>query len=147
MKGVVGVRMIGRKRRHGTNDTKIIRARADMGEEVANGKPAFAVALEFPRTLEEVAVIVEDGCVDFESGRLPIFFCELRFWVEAVDLGNPAIHVEENDAARFGGEVGRFRVERGPGASKVLLHNARQGQRAEAHGAFLQKFSSCCHLV
>ena len=112
VEGVIGVGVIRRKRGHRTDDAEVIRAGADVRKQIADGEAAFSVAVEFPRTFQEVAVVVEDRGIDGEFGRLAVLFGELRFGVEAVDLRHATVHVEEDDMFGARCEVRHLGIER-----------------------------------
>ncbi len=116
-----------------------------MGKEIADGDSAFPILLKIPGALEQISVLVEDGRVDDELGRLTMFFGQLGLGVKTVHLRYAAIHVEEDCAAGFLWVVGSFGIERWGCATQVSLHKPGKRQGSKSHGAFLEKFSAAEH--
>ena len=133
---VDGVGVVGGEGGHRADDAEVVGAGAEVGEEVADGKPALAVAFEFPGAGHEVALAVEDGGVGFEAGWFAVIFVELGFRVEGVDLGDAAVHEHEDDALGLGGEVwngGGFVSGQG-----LVVEERGEGDAAEAHGGLAE---------
>ena len=73
---------------------------------------------------------------------LPCSSCELRLVVEEFELTGPAGHEEIDDALRLAGEVrllGASGLTDRRDAAASSLEQRRQGQRAEAEGAWPKK--------
>ncbi|MDB4668110.1 hypothetical protein OAF06_04955 [Akkermansiaceae bacterium] len=115
--------MIRRECGHGAEDAEVIGAASDMGKEVANGEAALTAILKLPRAGEDVAVVIKDGGIDFELGLLPVFFFQEGLGVEAIDVRDTAIHVEEDDVLRF-----RLKMRRVRAGLSLLIEKATQSQ-------------------
>jgi hypothetical protein len=69
-----------------------------MGKETADLLSTFAMSLEFPGARKQAALVVENRRVGFKWWLFAAIFFKLWFWIKGIDLGNPAIHIEENNA-------------------------------------------------
>ena len=116
-----------------------------MREEIADRYAALTVVVEFPRTFEQISVVVENGGVNLEFRRLAVLLGELRLGIETVYLGNATVHIEEYDALGFGSKVRRFRIQWHFGAQQIALSDSGESEGAKSHGASLEKFASSNH--
>ena len=143
------VGMIGREGRHRPDDAKIVRAACEVGEEVADGDSAFAVSLEFPGTGHEVALGVEDGRVRLELRLLPVLLVQPGLGIKGVDLGDTAVHEEEDHALGFGrmmdglGFDASARSGRGDLVRhRLIVEHGRKRKSSESHGGFAQEMAA-----
>ena len=86
---------------HRSNDADVIRATADVREELTHLQPALAVAREREGRLHERAGLALGGH-RIARQRLPVVLRQHRLGVEAVDLRQTAVHEQEDDVFRAG---------------------------------------------
>src|SRR5687768_6456084 len=105
---------------HGADETEVVSALADVGEEFGDGEAGLAVVFEFPGGGEEGFELDAMGGGDvFGDGVGAGFAVEILeggFGVEGVDLGDAAAHEEDDDG--FGGGV---EMRAGSGSQKILF--------------------------
>ena len=97
---VIGVGVFREVRDDRPDDRQVVDPPGDVGEQVADRDPALAVVAELPRALEHVAHVVELGGMGLDLDRLAVLAVEPGLGVEGVDLGRPAVHVQEDHALR-----------------------------------------------
>ncbi len=119
MEEVVREGVLGEARGHRAHDAQAVGHGAHVREA------ALAVAPEGPGRGEHAAHVVELGPRDLHPDRPAVLALEARLGVEGVDLGGPAVHVQEDHALGPGRVVER--VERGAGTEPSLP--ARGGGR------------------
>ena len=76
----------------GTEDAEVVDVLGDMGKEFADREPGLAVAMEFPRGAEEVALFGESDLREREGKGFAVVAIEEGFGVEGVDVGRAAFH-------------------------------------------------------
>jgi hypothetical protein len=123
----------------------------DVGEELADPRPALAMLLEPPRTPEQVAGLGELDAGLLSGEGLAVVALQARLVVEGVDLRRAAVHEQEDHPLGPRGEVGgplgegpgRVGIEqrwpksvrRRPGQGEALRKHRREGDAAEADAA------------
>ena len=91
---------------HRAHDAEIVDAASDFGEELANGRAALAAAGELPGRLHQGAsAFLVEGELALDGHGLAVVAREARLGVESVDVGDAAVHEQEDDALGARGEV------------------------------------------
>jgi hypothetical protein len=101
----------------------------DVREQIRDPQAGLAVLAEFPRALEDGADVLELGLLQLADRLARVFAVvtgEARLGVEAVDLGDPAFHEQEDDVPGSRTEMG------GPGCERI-------GGGAEGAGGGLEE--------
>ena len=85
---------------HRANDGKIINHRTDVREKFTYRNSAFPIRLKFPKTRQQISNTIELSSVDFKkiSRIFSSVTIQTRFWIETIDLGYSAVHIEKNNA-------------------------------------------------
>src|SRR5438105_10518474 len=109
MQKVIGIGVLGKIGGHRAYDTQIIHALGNLREKLADRYSTLTIFLERPWAGQGIAVVIELGGLHFHLERLAMFFLEARFGIESIHLGRPAVHVEKDNIAGFGGVMGRAR--------------------------------------
>ena len=95
MQKEIGIGVLGKLTRHGTNHSKFINHRAHAGKKIAHRGATLSVLLKFPRTREQISNGIKLRGIDLEE--LPRVLAgilrESRLWIEAVDLRHATIHI------------------------------------------------------
>src|SRR5262245_45296793 len=123
---------------HRSDDTKIVNARPNLGEDVADFSPASAVLSKVERRSHQVA----RSAVSLYLGtwhRFPVMLCQLRLRIERVHLRHPAIQIEKDDVLRLRCEVGCFDGER---IRCACFKCVCQTQKAKSASELLQSLAS-----
>ena len=118
MQEVIGGGVLREIRDHRADDGQVVHAPGDVGKEVADRDAALAVLAKLPGALEHVAHVVELGRVGLDLDRLTVLAIEPGLGVERVDLGRPAVHVQEDDAPRPRRKMARPWRPAGPAGSR-----------------------------
>ena len=137
--------MLGKIGDHRPDDTKIVRAAADVWKEIAHFQPALPVALEIPEAAERRAVVLELGRLRFQTKRPAILFLQAGFGIKTVHLRHSAVHIEEDDVAGLGHKMRRERnawARSGSGAVGSVGQERGQGDGAETQRAFAQQLAA-----
>ncbi len=100
-RGLVRLRL----RVQAVQDAKMIGLARDVGEQFADPLPAPAVLRELPRAAEKLRVLLR-------AEQLAVVGVELGFVIERVQVRDPALHEDENDALRSRGKMRRARRQR-----------------------------------
>ena len=85
---------------HGVNDAHVIDAAANVRENLADMRAAFAVLLKLKRRFEQVAGRRRNDAGQSKRQRLTMIAFEQRFVIERIDLRRTAVHEQENDLFR-----------------------------------------------
>ena len=113
---------------HGADDAHVIDAISKVREELADFHAGLAVAAELTLHAENGGLLelrkLELYAAETGGDMLTVECVEDRLGIERFEVRWPAVHKEENDVLRGGGELRVFRGE-GVGGS-------RRGQRGKA---------------
>ena len=101
---------------HRADHCDVVDATADVRKEVADFNAAVTVLPELPRRCQQVAGPSKLELRFGERQWLAIHLCEFRLRVERVNMRHPAVHEQEDDPLRSGGEV------RQPGSERPGCH-------------------------
>ena len=97
---------------HGFDKTEVVRVLAQVWPKVADPLSALPVLLEFPNRVEDAAIagLVLEGDIQvvetLEGKFFAVVFLEFGFGIKGIDLGNTAVHEEEDDPLGLRGMVG-----------------------------------------
>ena len=119
--------MVGPVRIHGTDHAAIVDAGADFRKDIADLNAALAVLLEAEGRFQQVAGLALGLQIAGGHG-LAVVLIEHRLGVEGIHLRGAAVQKKEDDAFRFGREVGRF------GGERIGFDGGPNGRRARQPG-------------
>ena len=83
---VISLRVLVRHTGHRADDGQVVRARAEVGEQLADGQTRLAVIPKFPRAGHDVAVLVEHGGPHRQRHRLAVVTFQARLGIERVHM-------------------------------------------------------------
>src|SRR5688572_20136948 len=81
---------------HRLDQADVVHAFAQMREQIADERAAFAAGFELPAGLEQTALLVRKTAAD--AHRLAVRDEELRLMIERVHVRHASIRENENDA-------------------------------------------------
>lgn len=143
--------VLGKLGSHRFDEGEVVGNLGDMREKVAHPGTGFAVLLEGPGGLHDLADVVELGRLEFADGLarvLSVVFFQEGFVVEGVDVGRSAIHVEEDDVLGLGSVVGLLWGERiawgvvGSLTVGAIAHEGGKGDGPESAGGLVEHLAA-----
>ena len=103
MQEIVGIGMLRKIGDHGPDNREVVGTCTHVRKKFAHFYAGLTIAPKLPRALHDSTNIVELRGIDGELvvRVLSVFSCQAGLGVEAVHLGDAAVHIEEYDASRL----------------------------------------------
>lgn len=133
------------------NKCDVIDALSGVRKEIGNVFATLPILLELPLGSDDTALVFFATTAEgFDGDGFAIERIELGLVIEGIHVARAAIHEEENDRLRLGGQLGNAWGERigtelcrlGLGKESALSEQSRERERGEATTELVNEFTT-----